>query len=144
PCVRQACGSSRRMAAPDAPWMIPRSRPDWPGRPPGCSGTRHGDYHPDSSRWRTNPSRCPSTAGPRASTWPPRPRCASTRPRGPYECISEAEKGWGKERWGTEMVRKQQIDGLAYLSYNIENSRLRTVTKLVFALESDHNPSPKP
>ena len=28
-----------------------------------------------------DPSRCRSTAGPRASIWPPRPRCASTRPR---------------------------------------------------------------
>jgi len=30
------------------------------------------------------------------------------------------------------------------LGYSIENSRLRTVTKPVYALESDHNPSPKP
>jgi TrmH family RNA methyltransferase len=34
--------------------------------------------------------------------------------------------------------------GLEYLSYNIENSRLRTVTKPLYALESDHNPSPEP
>jgi hypothetical protein len=31
-----------------------------------------------------------------------------------------------------------------YLGYNIENSRLRTVTTALSALESDHNPSPKP
>ncbi len=57
-----------------------RSRRAWPGRLPGCSATRHGDCRPNSSRWPTNPSRCPSTAGPRASIWPPRPRCASTHP----------------------------------------------------------------
>jgi hypothetical protein len=30
------------------------------------------------------------------------------------------------------------------LAYNIGNSGLRTVAKPVYALESDHNPSPKP
>ena len=42
------------------------------------------------------------------------------------------------------MVHKLATGGLEYLIYNMENSRLRTVTKPVSALESDHNPSPKP
>ncbi len=103
PCVRRACGSSRRTAAPDGPWTIRRSRPGWPGRPPGCSETRPGACRPNSSRWRTSPSRCPSTAGPRASIWPPPPRCVSTRPRVRDKHISEAGKENGV---GTKMVRK--------------------------------------
>ena len=58
----------------------PGCRPGWPSRPPGCSATRPGASRPSSSRWPTNPSPCPSTAGPRASTWPPPRRSASTRP----------------------------------------------------------------
>ncbi len=51
----------------------------------------------------------------------------------------------GKGTWvGDKVVRKLATGGLEYLVYNMENSRLGTVTKPVYALESDHNPSPKP
>jgi tRNA G18 (ribose-2'-O)-methylase SpoU len=47
---------------------------------------------------------------------------------------------WVEGQDGTQVA----TGGLEYLGYNIENSRPRTVTKPVYALESDHNPSPKP
>ena len=50
----------------------------------------------------------------------------------------------GEGGQGDKMVRKLTDGGLEYLVNNMENSRLRTVTKPVYALESDHNPSPKP
>ena len=48
------------------------------GRARGCSATRPGGCPTSSRRWPTTGSRSRSTAGPRASTWPPRPRSAST------------------------------------------------------------------
>ena len=81
----------------------PRCRPGWPNPPPGCSVTRRGDCRPNSSRWPTNPWRCPFTAGPRASIWPPRPRCVSMRPRVRNEYTVKGERGGGR---GDKMVRK--------------------------------------
>ena len=43
---------------------------------------------PSCSRWPTSRSRCPSTAGPRASTWPPPRPSASTSPPVPSECAT--------------------------------------------------------
>ena len=56
------------------------------------------------------------------------------RPRVRNEYMTE----WDK------LVRKYATGGLEYSGYKMENSGLRTVTEPVYALESDHNPSPEP
>ena len=62
-------------------------------RPRGCSATRPGDCPPSWRRWPTTGSGSRSTAGPRASTWPPRRRSASTPPPGPAPRLTGACDG---------------------------------------------------
>ena len=88
------------------PWTTLRCRPGWPGRRPGCSGTRRGGCRPNSLRWPTSRSRCPSTAGPRASTWRPRLPCVSTRPRVCNGCRVKGKRG---SKWGDKTVLKCRL-----------------------------------